>query len=275
MILQFALLLTTFTSVPAVTSAWGGDGHRLVCEITWRHLTPEARALVQRLRNGENGTFAESCTWADEVRGERPETYSYHFINIPTGTSGMHAGRDCGDPAKRCAPWAIKHYAVILADNARPPSARLEALKFLGHFVGDLHQPLHAGRPEDLGGNRIMVSFFGDRGTAEHPMQLHSVWDSGVLRRARLRWPDSAGDLMAGISTADVAAWTNSDVVSWTNESYRIAEEFVYTATDGSNVADAYYLRALPIAKQRIRQAGIRLAHLLNEAARGRTSFNF
>lgn len=227
------------------------------------------------LRAGETGTFAESCTWADQIRAERPATSNYHFINIPPGVSGMSMERDCGDSAKRCAPWAIKHYAVILADTSRGTPDRLEAIKFLGHFVGDIHQPLQAGRQGDRGGNRVRVAFFGERGTSERPMQLHSVWDSGILRRARLRCPASADELVAGISTADVAAWTDSDVVGWTNESYRIDEEFVYNVADGSNVADTYYLRAVPIARQRIRQAGVRLAHLLNQAARGRTSFTF
>jgi hypothetical protein len=275
MILQFTLLLTAIAGLPLTGSLWGGDGHRLVCEVAWRHLTPEARRLVNGLRAGESGTFAESCTWADEVRDQRPATYHYHFINIPPGTRGMSMQRDCGDPAKRCAPWAIKYYAVILADSAKGRGQRLEALKFLGHFVGDIHQPLHAGRPGDLGGNQIMVSFFGDRGTRERPMQLHSVWDNGILRRAGMRWPTALQELVAGISTADVAAWSNADVVGWTNESYRIDEDFAYSVAGGSEVGQQYYARALPIVRQRIRQAGIRLAHLLNEAARGRTSFNF
>ncbi len=259
--------------LPEPTFVWGGDGHRLVCEIAWRHLTPEARTLISRLRAGEPGTFSETCTWADEVRDERPETYNYHFINIPAGQSGMSLGRDCGDPAKRCAPWAIQHYGRILADSTRPAVVRKEALKFLSHFVGDLHQPLHAGRPGDLGGNRVYVSFFGDPGTAERRMQLHSIWDSGILRRARITWPASGNDLASGITTADVSAWSNADVAGWTNESYRIDEEFVYSLSSGANVGEAYYSRALQIARQRIQQAGIRLAHLLNEAARGRASY--
>jgi hypothetical protein len=251
---------------------WGSDGHRLVCEIAWRHLTPEARSLVTRLRGRERGRFAESCTWADEVRDQRPETYHYHFINIPAGKAGMDMRRDCGDPAKRCAPWAIQHYGRIVADASKPLAARGEALKWLGHFVGDVHQPLHAGRPQDRGGNEIHVSFFGDAGDRDDRMQLHSIWDNGVLRRANLRWPASADELIAGISTVDVSAWSNSDVVGWTNESYRLDEEFVYSVRDGGDVANAYYSRALPIARRRIQQGGIRLAHLLNEAARGRSN---
>jgi hypothetical protein len=271
------VLALTFAPLFVHTSngAWGADGHRLVCEIAFQHLSPEAKVLVAQLRTGEAGTFAESCTWADEVRDDRPETYNYHFINIPAGQSGMRMTRDCGDPAKRCGPWAIKHYATVLADRYKTRLARREALKFLGHFVGDLHQPLHAGRPADLGGNRVLVSFFGDRGRADRPLNLHSVWDSRILGRAGLEGPQDATQLIGEITTADVSSWANSDVVSWANESYRIDEEFVYSVANGSDIGQQYYDRALGISKRRIQQAGIRLAHVINEAARGRTSFTF
>ena len=255
---------------------WGSDGHKLACEVAWRHLSADAKSMVQQLRaNDSSPTFSESCTWADEVRDNRPETYNYHFINIPRGQSGMSMQRDCGDPAKRCAPWAIKHYAQILADSKKSTVERGEALKFLGHFVGDLHQPLHAGRPDDLGGNRVYVSFFGDAGTPDRKLNLHSVWDSRILRRANMAWPQSADDLVKSITTQEVSAWSNSDVIGWANESYRIDEEFVYTAVTNGDLGQDYYDRALSISKRRIQQAGIRLAHLLNEAARGRTSFTF
>jgi hypothetical protein len=273
-----ALIILTLTFTPfahSSTHAWGGDGHRLVCEVAFRHLAPEAKVLITQLRAGESGSFAESCTWADEVRDQRPETYNYHFINIPSGQSGMNMTRDCGDPAKRCAPWAIKLYATVLADATKSTLQRGEALKFLSHFVGDLHQPLHAGRPGDLGGNRVFVSFFGDRGAEGRPINLHSVWDSRILGRANLRGPQNVDQLLAEISTADVSSWANSDVVAWTNESYRIDEEFVYSVPTGGDIQQAYYDRALSISKRRIQQAGIRLAHVINEAARGRTSFTF
>lgn len=273
------LLLVAFVAVFAPTpqlpdapthKAWGGDGHRLACEVAWRHLSPEAKSLTQQLLQGE--AFAETCTWADEVRRDRPETYNYHFINIPAGRRGMSFA-DCPGP-KYCAPWAIKHYTMILADITQSLPQRSEALKFVNHFVGDLHQPLHAGRPHDRGGNEVHVSFFGDAGSADRRMNLHGIWDSGMLRRANLTWPHSAEALISDITTWEVSAWSNSDVVGWTNESYRIAEDFAYRVGNGA-LADEYFNRALPIARERLQQAGIRLAHLLNEAARGRAHFTF
>ena len=269
------LALTHAVAVASVPPVWSADGHKLVCEIAWRHLTAEAQAMVQQLRQGERGTFAESCTWADDVRPDRPETSAYHFVNIPAGSAGVDLARDCSDPRTRCVVWAIKRYAELLARPGGTAQERLEALKFLSHFVGDLHQPLHAGRLADLGGNRVRVSFFGDAGDPRSPMQLHRVWDNSILRRAQLGWPQSADGLIAGLTTIAVLAWANSDVVAWTNESYRISEELVYSVADGGEVGESYYARALPVVKLRIQQAGIRLAHLLNEAARGRSAFNY
>ena len=262
--------------VPSLAQAWSADGHKLVCEIAWRYLTPRARAMVEALRQGDDtASFAESCTWADDVRQDRPATSAYHFINIPAGVAGVDLARDCADEARRCVPWAIKHYDVILANPAARFLDRQEALKFVSHFVGDLHQPLHAGRLADLGGNRLVVSWFGDRGSAENPMQLHRVWDAGLLRQAGIRWPDSAARLYGGITHTDVVTWSNADVLAWANESYRLCEDVVYTVVNGDDLADAYYSRALPEAQRRLQQAGVRLAFLLNEAAEGRASFTY
>ena len=93
------LLVLIFLIVPGGASAWGGDGHGIVCEIAWQRLTPEAKTMVTDLLRGDQfALLAESCSWADEVRRTTHEhTYNYHFINIPAGVAGMDWARDCGD----------------------------------------------------------------------------------------------------------------------------------------------------------------------------------
>ena len=273
------VLLNSLLLNPAAPSgaAWGNDGHKIVCEIAWARLTTAGRALVQQVRQGDSfATFAESCTWADDVRKTTHKyTYDYHFINIPGKVAGVDLHRDCGDAQKRCAPWAIEHYATILADAHRPRRERLEALRFLGHFVGDLHQPLHAGRPQDLGGNNIRVSFFGDTGTSENPMNLHKVWDSQVLRRAGLRWPNAAQALNSEITSSQATEWSNFDVLGWTNESYRIDEDYVYGHLPSDRkIFNVYYNEALGLSRVQLQRAGVRLAHLINSAADGSLHFS-
>ena len=259
------------SAAAATPAAWGGDGHRIVCGIAWQRLTEDGRALVARLlESNEEKTFVDACVWADFVRPDRPETYNYHFINIPAGVSGMDMERDCSAP-KRCAPWAIVHFGRMLGDGKVDPAARTEALKWVLHFVGDLHQPLHAGRPGDLGGNRVLVDFFGDAGRAERRNNLHSVWDSQMLRRAGMRWPEASNRLFEEIAEDEAKSWETLDVSDWADESYRIDEAFAYGELDAKGIIrNAYYKPAIGIAETQLMKGGVRLAHLINSAAAAR-----
>jgi len=156
--------------------AWGADGHRLVAEEAEAHLSAASRAEVDRLLKLEPGaTLRSISTWPDEVRS--PGTASWHYVNFPRdGNCTYVASRDCSNGA--CVVGAIEAQAAILSSNA-PDAERLTALKYVVHFVGDVHQPLHAGYADDKGGNTYQVQF-GGRGT-----NLHSVWDSGLIRS----WP--------------------------------------------------------------------------------------
>jgi hypothetical protein len=215
-------------------------------------------------------TFVDSCVWADSIKEDRPETYDYHFVNIPAGERGFNEERYCAAP-KRCAPWAIVHYARILGDTKANTNARSDALKFVLHFVGDLHQPLHAGRPGDRGGNTVFVDFFGDTGNPERRNHLHSVWDAQMLRRANMTWPNASNDLYRQIVPDEARSWETLNVAEWANESFRLDEEFVYgkLASNG-RIRNTYYKPALGIIEAQIMKAGVRLAHLINSAAAGK-----
>jgi hypothetical protein len=269
-VLLVLLALVGLGALPQRAYAWGAEGHRIVCEIAWQRLTPEARRFVEGLlREEPEPVFARTCTWADEVRPTTHRyTAAYHYINIPAGVDGMDMARDCGDAERRCVTWAIHHYAARLTDRSLPHRERNEALKFVAHFVGDLHQPLHAGRPEDLGGNRVLVSFFGDAGREDRPLNLHSVWDSAILRRAELTWPESAHRLDAQITPLDLERWQHLEVVRWTNESYWVADRFAYAELpDDQVIATRYFRPALGYSEVQLQKAGVRLAYLLNHAA--------
>ena len=267
------LLVLAMASAPVPMFRWGEQGHRILCEIAFQRLTPAARAMVEGIRAEDPApaaSYAESCTWADAVRGNtHPFTSAYHFINIPARTVGADFARDCGDPARRCVGWAIRHYAAVLLNPWATPLGRAEALKFVSHFVGDLHQPLHAGRPEDLGGNRVLVDFFGMRRSNGDSLNLHGIWDYSILERAGMVWPDAAAALNARIRPASATQWASLDVMRWMNESYRLAESVVYRLPGGKRIRDAYYRRALDVSRTRLQQGGVRLAHLLNQIAAG------
>lgn len=261
-------LLTTETELPP--THWGWDAHKVVCEIAYRRLSPAGKEMVDELMARDTiATFAEACLWADAVKYSTHEsTYGYHFVNIPTGHAGYEANRDCSDPIRKCVVWAVPHYATMLM-TTESDTERLEALKFVGHFIGDLHQPLHAGRPEDRGGNGVDVEFPDAEGTGFIDYNLHQIWDRRMLERIGITWPESVAGLMDNLNPADAAEWEDFDVVAWTNESYGAAETIVYDVPDGGRITQEYIDRAMEYSLVAIQRAGVRLAFVLNSIADG------
>jgi len=136
-------------------------------------------------------------------------------------------------------------------------------LKFLGHFVGDLHQPLHAGDDDDLGGKTTMVTWEGRQ------TRLHSVWDGQIPRRAGITGVESARDIAASIQEKQAAEWLNSNVFDWVEESYQLVRNVVYHFQPGEELSGNYATRAVPVVNEQIRKAGVRLAGLINSIAAG------
>ena len=196
--------------------------------------------------------------------------YEYHFINVPTAASELSLARDCA--ALDCALVAIQRYAQYLArtpEGDREKGRQAEALRFLGHFVGDLHQPLHVSNAEDRGGNSIAVTWFG------HPTNLHKVWDGLIAERGGLTIQDDAIALVAGITDAERQLWATFDVVGWARESFQRARQVAYVQPDGTHVIhgtpldESYFAWALPVVREQLKKAGVRLALLINAAADG------
>jgi hypothetical protein len=232
--------------------AWGAAAHRLIAEAAYGQLSPAARAAVDDLLALEPGaTFESISTWADEVRS--PGTGPWHYVNLPRDSGCMYgATRDC--PDGRCVVGAIERQTAVLSSGAQG-AERLKALKYLVHFVADIHQPLHAGYGDDRGGNLYQVRFNG-RGT-----NLHAMWDVGLIEA----WPGGVAALrasvMSGAATTDGAA----DVAAWAEESCRIVSAPGFYP-DGHILGTDYVERAAPVVVDRLQLAGRRLAATLNLA---------
>ncbi|MBN8727846.1 MAG: S1/P1 nuclease [Xanthomonadales bacterium] len=248
------ILCLLLIALPALALAWGPAGHRMVGELAARQLTPAAKAETRRLLGGQS--LADVAPWADELRndpGQRAlwrETAPLHFVNFAGASCRYVARRDC--PDGRCIVAGIERYAAVLGDRTRPDAQRAEALRFLVHFVADVHQPLHAGYRPDRGGNRYQVRWNG-RGT-----NLHAVWDSPVLASRRLGWKAHA-DVLARRPRPRATG----ESVAWAEESCRATRDGgLYPKT---HVLDGNYAaRMRPLAEQRVLEAAARLAALLN-----------
>ena len=244
--------------------AWGYEGHRIIAEIAEQFLEPETAHRVRDLLAIENRTtLAEVSTWADEIRSQHPETRRWHFASIPIHPnagepSGYDFARDC--PQDECVVAKIEEFERVLADPQASQRQRLEALKYVVHFIGDVHQPLHASNNDDHGGYDVAVTFMSQQ------TNLHAVWNSGIIGTA-VKGDERAYALrLAGdITLAERQQWSAGSAVSWANESYSIAVHMIYGKLPHSGtLPDSYETEALPIVNQQLSRAGVRLAVVLN-----------
>jgi hypothetical protein len=135
-----AAYLTFALFTPVTCHAWGTEGHRIVADLAQVRLTPQTRETLRELMGTDD--IARWATWADDIKQEQRDTAPWHYVDIPGNSKGYKAKRDC--PDRDCVVGKIEQFSAILRDPRQPVPARREALKFLVHFVGDVHQPFHA-----------------------------------------------------------------------------------------------------------------------------------
>lgn len=259
---RLAVIVVLCGTLPAF--GWGPAGHHLVARLAAAHLTPAAAARVAEIL-GPGITIQSIATWPDEIRRERADTAPWHYIDIPIDQPHLDMARDC--PKGDCVLAKIEDFKKVVVDPAATPVQRREALMFLVHFVGDMHQPLHCADNKDKGGNGVRLDFFGQ------PSNLHSAWDSGLL--GRIGQEDALFTQYSKDLTGKLAKkWGQGTVAMWAEESHKAAQKVVYgklpQAPPGGPVkVDAAYQRlAEPVIKKQIEKAGARLAALLNATLR-------
>jgi hypothetical protein len=244
---------------------WGGEGHSLIARIAWVQLTPAVQARVGEIL-GPNVTIQSIASWADNVRNQRRETGPWHYIDIPIDKPHLDMSRDC--PKGDCVIAKIEDFRKVLKDPASAPVARREALLFLVHFVGDMHQPLHCADNNDQGGNKVPVKFGGRGG--DRPYNLHSLWDSGLLDK--MPKEDALFAEYSKDSAKHARKWAKGTVENWAEDNHKIARKVTYgklpkvTAGTPEPIDAAYEKKADPVIRIQIEKAGARLALVLNEA---------
>jgi len=258
--------------------AWGGLGHRLVGLIAARSLTPIARQNVVWLLDGQS--LADVSSWADAQVGAWVQTSWWHYLDIPPNAAGYDRDRDCprqpgveagsrNDRWRDCAVDRILYFEERLRDTTLDRADRATALKFLVHFVGDLHQPFHAlgvGR----GGNDVPVGAFGVTDCGNDPSRpvpcnLHMIWDSRLIAHRALDESKYLAALEQQITDRhwDTETRTPGTPAHWAEESFRLGKAAL--VAPNTNIDEAYYRAQIPIVDRRLAFAGLRLAVVLNQ----------
>jgi hypothetical protein len=268
--LTFSTAITALTFlIPSTLVGWGHEGHEIVASLAQTRLTENTKIEIRSLI--DDASLAFIANWADEIRPDRDETYNWHFVDIPKDASGFSDERDCFLPNSRhkdaatdphnCVVDRIEIFKKVLSHSNASRDDRIEALKFLVHFVGDVHQPFHA-IGEAAGGNGIAVSEFGSTQCGRHPCNLHGAWDSGLIEHTGMGRDEYVAHLEKLISDDHLSATGNPE--DWANESHKDAQSA--WVADGAQIDEVYYQKEIKVVDRRLALAGLRLAAVLNEA---------
>ncbi len=262
----FAVIIAL--ALPIAMVAWGPEGHEVVAALTESMLSDAAKTGVQSVIG--NSTLYSVSNWADQVRPQRDETYNWHFVDIPKSAAGFSHDRDCFLPTNTHAGAATDHhncvvdritmFKQILADTTQSPTDRQEALKFIVHFVGDVHQPFHA-IGDERGGNDVQITEFGSTRCSGRPCNLHSAWDSGMITHTGMDRDAYVQHLQQLISTSHLTATGNPE--DWANESH--ADGQVAWIDDNAVIDEAYYNTQVQVIDKQLALAGLRLTALLED----------
>jgi hypothetical protein len=272
-------LLLSLVFLSSQAFAWGPTGHRVVGQVAEKELEREVLKKITEILDG--ASLARVSTWPDEIKSE-PETYSetyiWHYTDWP---EGVHDHDEAHSSGKLLT--SIKEQLTVLKDPGASKEKKSFAIKFIVHLVGDLHQPLHVGNGLDQGGNNCKVTFMNKS------MSLHVLWDSALIDFSELSFTELANFISQGKTRSQIEALKRGTLVDWARESKLLRaslypadknpspnmsvrnycrKDIVILPEEMPKLSYEYSYKFMPVLERRLFEAGIRLAHLLNEALR-------
>jgi nuclease S1 len=281
--MRYLTALAIFTCVaPGPSFGWGEDGHVIVGKIAEANLNPTAKAKIKDLLDDRSIGDARLSTWADKIRssGELKRKYEnndkWHYININIDVS-TKAEDFKPDPSDDHVIMAVEKFKKVLVDESASKEDRKEALLFVIHFVGDLHQPLHTCfRNDDRGGNLQPIKSYA--GKTENKLNLHWIWDTHLLRAEKgVLTPEDFATRLDGETTVEQRdEWAKGTVKDWVWDSHAVAAKTVYRFADGTDLPardkpaielteENYGKANRPIVREQLKKGGVRLAKVLND----------
>ena len=244
--------------LPTSSYCWGVTGHRVVGEIAQSHLKKKAKKKLRNLIGRES--LQQWANWPDFIKSDSTWNMAskWHYVNIP-GNMGKEAFMEALQNLKGENLYTqIKVMAADLKNENLPAEKRQIALRFLIHFIGDLHQPLHVGREADQGGNRVKVTWF-DKET-----NLHSVWDNSIVEFQQYSYSEYAKTLDI-LDEKDAEAWQNSSLEEWFYDSYVLANKVYASVPADGKLGYRYNYQFKEDLDRQLLKGGLRLAKILND----------
>ena len=275
------ILVLLIALAPSPAFAWWEYGHETVATIAYLNVSPRTRAEIDRLLRQARlldtpacpaRTIEQASVWPDCIKtlGERfsyASTWHYQNVDVCRPFDQASACRD-----GNCVSAQIERNMRLLANRSLPVRERIFALAFVVHLMGDLHQPMHAGDRDDLGGNRVSASY----GVIAGRTNLHSIWDGYLADRGISEPPGGPRGILSELGEADMVAMRTGTVSDWARESWQVSHDFAYATVypdpcgpppaERPVVTEETTRRLVPVIRRQVARGGLRLARLLDEA---------
>lgn len=244
------ILIISMSLLSTSAFAWGKNGHRIVGEIAQQNLLPGTKKAIEKILGNED--LARVSTWPDEIRSDKKYSYSspWHYVSIPSGKTYFDQKR----PPEGDVIFALFQFEETLRDPKSSPEQKKDALRFMVHMMGDLHQPLHVGLAEDRGGNTVRLKWF------KTETNLHALWDENIVDFEQLSYTEYS-KILNHFTKEEKKSFTSGTFLDWAKESQDL-RNVVYDV--GESAGYEYHFKVKPVYELRLRQAGLRLANLLN-----------
>ncbi|QNL51341.1 S1/P1 nuclease [Olivibacter sp. SDN3] len=240
-------------------SAWGLTGHRVVAEIAHQHLSKKAKKKIQQLLGDES--MAMAANWADFIKSDPQYNYlnTWHYVNFKSGLTIEKLKQQLAEDTAANAYNKLHMLINKLKDDGElDQNTQRMYLRLIIHIVGDIHQPMHVGRPEDLGGNKINVLWFNN------PSNLHRVWDEQLIDHQQLSYTEYTQAINYS-NKQQRLSWQKTPMEQWLFESYEIASQLYQDTPKNAKLSYRYNFDHLATVNQQLLKGGIRLAGVLND----------
>ena len=252
------LIIAVVACFPIYAGAWGLIGHRVVGQVADSYLSSKARKAVKTILGNED--LAMASNWPDFIKSDTAYNYlgSWHYVNLPEGLDQNGVFQFLDSSKEPNVYNKIPEMVAILKNKQSTADQKKMAMRLLIHLVGDLHQPMHTARKDDLGGNKINVTWFGQKSN------LHRVWDEGLVEYQELSYTEYAKAI--NHPTKDqLAQWSHSSLKQDVYESYLFCNKIYKQTRAEDKLSYRYNFDFIDIVNQSLLKGGVRLAEIINE----------